>query len=57
MNLAATVNVILYDRMAKRRALGLDPILPTWEYLNEDRDNNLAFGDLYDRKGQWNGNN
>lgn len=55
MNLAATVNVVMYDRMAKRRALGLDPILPTWDYLNEDRTRTLGLGDLRDRRGVWNG--
>lgn len=36
-NLAAAVYTVLYDRKAKRQMLGLDPILPTRDYLNENR--------------------
>jgi tRNA(Leu) C34 or U34 (ribose-2'-O)-methylase TrmL len=37
LNLAAAINVVLYDRLAKRQIAGLQPILPTGEMLNEHR--------------------
>jgi tRNA(Leu) C34 or U34 (ribose-2'-O)-methylase TrmL len=37
LNLATAVTTVLYDRMAKRQMLGLDPILPNGDYLNESR--------------------
>lgn len=37
MNLAATVNVVLYDRLMKRQLAGLDPIVPTARVLDEQR--------------------
>jgi len=37
LNLAAAVNVVLYDRRAKRQMAGLEPILPMDEMLHEHR--------------------
>lgn len=37
LNLSAAVHTVLYDRMFKRRELGLEPTLPSWEILDEDR--------------------
>lgn len=36
-NLAAAVYITLYDRMVKRQAAGLDPVLPMREILKEER--------------------
>lgn len=37
LNLGAAVNVVLYDRAVKRRELGLEPIVPSAQVLDEDR--------------------
>jgi tRNA(Leu) C34 or U34 (ribose-2'-O)-methylase TrmL len=37
VNLAAAVYLTLYDRLVKRQALGLDPVLPIGEVLAETR--------------------
>jgi tRNA(Leu) C34 or U34 (ribose-2'-O)-methylase TrmL len=37
LNLAASVNVVLYDRRAKRQLAGLEPLLPLDEMLREHR--------------------
>jgi tRNA(Leu) C34 or U34 (ribose-2'-O)-methylase TrmL len=37
LNLAAALNVVLYDRKAKRQIAGLDAILPTGQMLREHR--------------------
>lgn len=37
LNLACAVNVVLYDRRAKRQIAGLEPILPPGEMLHEHR--------------------
>jgi hypothetical protein len=37
VNLAAATYLVLYDRLVKRQELGLEPILPSYEVLDEDR--------------------
>jgi hypothetical protein len=37
LNLSAAVDVVLYDRMAKRQLAGEEPMLPMSEMLHEDR--------------------
>jgi tRNA(Leu) C34 or U34 (ribose-2'-O)-methylase TrmL len=37
LNLSAAVDVVLYDRMAKRQLAGEEPMLPISEVLHEDR--------------------
>ncbi len=37
LNLAAAVNVVLYDRRLKRQLAGLEPVLPLHEMLQEHR--------------------
>jgi len=37
LNLSAAVDVVLYDRMAKRQLSGEEPMLPMSEMLREDR--------------------
>jgi tRNA(Leu) C34 or U34 (ribose-2'-O)-methylase TrmL len=37
LNLAAAVNVVLYDRRAKRHMAGLEPVAPARELLREHR--------------------
>lgn len=37
LNLSAAVDVVLYDRMAKRQLAGEEPMLPISEMLREDR--------------------
>ncbi len=37
LNLSAAVDVVLYDRMAKRQLAGEEPMLPISEMLHEDR--------------------
>jgi tRNA(Leu) C34 or U34 (ribose-2'-O)-methylase TrmL len=37
LNLSAAVDVVLYDRMAKRQLAGEEPMLPFSEMLHEDR--------------------
>ena len=37
LNLAAAVNVVLYDRRLKRHLAGLEPLGPVWEMLREPR--------------------
>lgn len=37
LNLAAAVNVVLYDRRAKRQAAGLEPVLPMTGMLRDGR--------------------
>jgi tRNA(Leu) C34 or U34 (ribose-2'-O)-methylase TrmL len=37
VNLASAVYLVLYDRMVKRQALGLDPVLPIDQVLAEQR--------------------
>jgi len=37
VNLSAAVYMVLYDRLVKRQTLGLDPVLPMDEVLNEQR--------------------
>jgi tRNA(Leu) C34 or U34 (ribose-2'-O)-methylase TrmL len=37
LNLSAAVDVVLYDRMAKRQLAGEEPMLPMSEMLREDR--------------------
>jgi hypothetical protein len=37
LNLSAAVDVVLYDRMAKRQLAGEEPVLPVSEMLREDR--------------------
>lgn len=36
-NLAAAVYIVMYDRLVKRQALGLEPVVATCDLLNEDR--------------------
>jgi tRNA(Leu) C34 or U34 (ribose-2'-O)-methylase TrmL len=37
LNLASAVNIVLYDRLAKRQRAGLEPARPTTDYLDEHR--------------------
>ena len=37
LNLSAAVDVVLYDRMAKRQLAGEEPMLPITAMLHEDR--------------------
>jgi tRNA C32,U32 (ribose-2'-O)-methylase TrmJ len=37
LNLSAAVDVVLYDRMAKRQVTGEEPMLPVGAMLHEDR--------------------
>lgn len=48
-NLAAAVYITLYDRLMKRQQLGLEPILPAAEILDEER--GWLEPVLYDAKG------
>lgn len=48
-NLAAAVYITLYDRLMKRQQLGLEPIIPASEILDEDR--GWLEPVLYDKKG------
>lgn len=50
LNLSAAVDVVLYDRMAKRQMSGEEPILPMNEMLHEDR----GTGDVLKKIG-WEG--
>ena len=37
INLGAAVYVMLYDRLVKRQAAGEEPVLASWDVLDEDR--------------------
>jgi tRNA(Leu) C34 or U34 (ribose-2'-O)-methylase TrmL len=50
LNLSAAVDVVLYDRMAKRQLAGEEPMLPISEMLQEDR----AVGEVLSKVG-WEG--
>lgn len=47
LNLAAAINIVLYDRRIKRQALGLEPDLPVESMLHERR-NRPAEPDTFD---------
>lgn len=52
VNLSAAVYLILYDRLVKRQAAGLEPVLPMDEVLREQRGPVAGGGKLYGHGGE-----
>jgi len=52
VNLSAAVYLILYDRLVKRQAAGLEPVLPMDDVLREQRGPVVGGGKLYGHGGE-----